>query len=169
MRDLAEQSVSALRARLSAAVAEASVSSPDAPLPRAGKIVLTPSQKVALLKMRRSDWSKAVVAHLVAFGMGECDGGDYRAFAAIGLAEHRGSFHVLTPQGRWRADQVAIEIARDTGMHVVTYSLTPRHGSAASAKCTCGWGAFRTRAIASYATTLAADVRKHLEHVGEHP
>jgi len=147
----------------------APASMPAAPLPKAGEIILTPGQKIALLKMRRSDWSKAVLAQLEAFGKADCAGGDYRALAQLGLAVCKGSFHVLTPAGRWRADRVAVELARDAELHIVTYDLFPRSRGAASAKCTCGWSSFRTRAIASYVVLLGADAHRHLEREGALP
>jgi hypothetical protein len=130
----------------------------------------TDGQKVALLDMRRSDWSKAVLAHLRAFGKADCCGDDYRAMAARGLAVNRGSFHTLTQHGRWRADLVAIEIARAEGMHVVTYHLG-RSGpaaKAASARCLCGWSSYATRNVASYMTTLQRHGRGHLEFFGQY-
>lgn len=150
------------------AIVDAPQSEP-APLPQTGEIVLTPGQKIALLKMRRSDWTKAVLAHLEAFGAAEVCGEDYRALARIGLAESRGAYHVRTPLGRWRADRVAVELARGADMHVITYNLFPRHGSAASARCSCGWSAFRTRAVSSYVLTLGQDAQHHLKHVGGQP
>jgi hypothetical protein len=129
----------------------------------------TPGQKAALLKMRRSDWSKAVLAHLTAFGQADCVGADYRALAEQKLAINKGSFHVLTDHGRWEADRVASLIARELDMRVIAYSLYPRRGSAAKAVCTCGWSAFRTRAIRSYSGLLHQDANYHLWHVANVP
>ena len=143
---------------------------PAPPLPPspkgAGEPLLTAGQQVALLKMRGSDWSKAVVQHLKAFGRADCDGADYRALAAAGFAVNKGSFHVLTSQGRWLADRVACDIARSEGLHVVTYDLFPRSRGAASAKCTCGWCTYVSRTFASYVVQLGSFGRHHLEHVG---
>ena len=139
------------------------------PAERTGEVLLTPGQKIALLKMRGSDWSKAVLSHVVAFGQGDTVGADYYALARLGLAVHKGSYHVLTPTGRRRADQVAVELARAEGMHVITYDLANRYGRAASARCTCGWGTYRTRAVPSYALLIGQDVQRHLEHEGALP
>jgi hypothetical protein len=141
----------------------------DDPLPQAGVVVLTPAQKVALLKMRRSDWSKAVVAHLEAFGKAEVTGGDYRALAQLGLAVNKGSFHVLTPAGRRRDDQVAMELARDNGLHAVTYDYRPRGQGAAFVRCTCGWCVFKSRTQRSYALALHQAANAHLQREGALP
>lgn len=138
------------------------------PLPqRAGGADLTDGQKVALLNRRGSDWSKAVLSHLRAFGKAECGSADYQALVGKGLAESRGSYHVLTSHGRWRADQVAIELARAEGLHVMTYSAGRRGAKAGSARCTCGWSS----RIAAYARdhlfTLRRHGREHLEAVGQ--
>jgi hypothetical protein len=162
------RSVSALQARYGVTDSTLSPAAPREPAPRAGEILLTPSQKVALLTMRRSDWSEAVLAHLKAFGRDAVSGGDYRALARLSLAVNKGSFHVLTPPGRWRADLVAMELARENDLHVIAMEPNPRYG-AAYAKCTCGWRVFRSRVNASYAALLARDARSHLEHEGALP
>lgn len=143
-------------------------STSDCPLARAGELVLTAGQEIALLRMRRSDWAAAVVEHLISLGRADCAIEDYRALAAAGLAVNKGSFHVLTSRGRWRADQVAIELARAEGMHVITYDFgrTGRAAKAASACCTCGWQTFKSRAIPSYLIQTVRAGRRHLEHVG---
>lgn len=140
---------------------------PDKPLPKAGEVVLTPGQKIALLKMRGSDWSEAILSKLERFGQAECTGADYRALASLRLAVCKGSFHVLTPAGRWRADRVARDIARESGIHAITIEFFPRSRGAASARCSCGWSTYRSRAIKSYASMLSADAQHHLRHVGE--
>ena len=171
---LAHRSVSALRARYGDAADEASPALSPGPetsdlapgTTRAGEALLTPGQKIALLKMRGSDWSKAILKHLTAFGQDEISGRDYVALANLGLAINKGTFHVLSPPGRWRADRVACELARGLDMHVMTLALAPKFGSAASAKCTCGWSTFRTRAVPSYATLIAGDAHHHLQNMG---
>jgi hypothetical protein len=135
----------------------------SSPLPGAGED-LSRNQKIALLKMRRSDWSKAVVSRLKIDGDVRISGADYVACRELGLAVQKGSFHVLTLRGRWQADQAAMAIAREIGIHAITYDLG-RFGAAACAKCTCGWRTFRTRAIDSFVTLLCNDARHHLEHV----
>ena len=161
---LAHRSVSALRARYGDAENDSSaLATPKASTARAGEIVLTPGQKIALLKMRGSDWSKAVLRKLKQLGKGDVSGGDFYAVARLGFATQAGSYHVLTPQGRRRADGIAMDIARAIGMHTMTYYLggTGRH--AARAQCTCGWSAFRSMAIQSYITTLSGDAQRHLD------
>lgn len=167
----AHRSTSALRKRYGvAAEGSPALESPSPHTPaRAGEILLTPGQKIALLTMRKSEWSQAVLAHLTAFGQADVAGGDYRACAKLGLAVHKGSYHVLTPQGRWRADRVAVEIARAHGLHCVTLDLNPRYGAAASAQCTCGWSTYRTTKILSYGAMLARDAHWHLQQVGVVP
>jgi hypothetical protein len=164
---LAHRFIPELRTRYGDATADSPAL--DTPITRAGEIVFTPGQKIALLKMRGSDWSKAVLRHLIAFGHIDAVGADYFALARIGLAARRGSYHVLTPQGRWRADRVAVELARKSGIHVITFNLNPRYGAAANAKCTCGWSSFRTRAVPSYALLVDKDAQHHLEHEGALP
>lgn len=131
---------------------------------------LTHGQKVALLKARGSDWSKAVLAHLEAFGKADCGIADYRVLVAKGLAVSRGGFHTLTSHGRWRADIVASEFAKAEGMHVMTYNAGRRGpaSKAASARCTCGWSSYASLNIASYMTPPHRHGRGHLEHVGQY-
>jgi len=139
-----------------------------APLPHqpgAGEVAFTPGQKAALLKLRHSDWTKAVLNHLVAFGQADCSIEDCRSLAALKLAINKGSFHVLTDHGRWKADRVAAELARELDMHIITISLHPRHYTAADAKCICGWRTRRTHAVPSYAALIRRDARFHLERV----
>ena len=126
---------------------------------------LTSAQKIALLKMRRSDWSKAALRHLVAFHHADPSGADYRALAEMGLAVCCGSYHRLTAPGRWRADRVAVEIGREAGLHVLVKNLAPSHGRAASVKCICGWSAFRTRAIPSFCSSISRDAAYHIASV----
>ena len=136
----------------------------DCPQARAGEIVLTDGQKVALLKMRGSDWSKAVLKHLKATGFANCDRGDFIVCAERSLARLAGSYHVLTQAGRWRADQVAHELAK--GMHVITYDFGSA-GVAAQAKCLCGWRTFKSRHSATnFAQAIGRAGQRHLEHVG---
>jgi len=133
---------------------------------RAGGHVFTEGQAVAMLKMRGSDWTKAVLKHLRAFGRENCALEDYHALAKMGFAVNKGSRHVLTPSGRRRADMVAMDIARAEGMHAITYDLGNLHRAPAS-KCTCGWIAYRTRACPNWMIQLGRDAQHHLETVGE--
>ena len=135
------------------------------PSRRAGEVLLTPGQKIALLKMRGSDWSKVVLRHLRAFGKDECAGGDYRALAQIGLATCKGSYHVLTAAGRWKADFYAMELARTEDLHIVSYDYGGP-GRAACVKCTCGHRVFKSRAVPGWQTQLTVAAHAHLEHVG---
>ena len=138
----------------------------DSFLPRAGEVLLTPGQKIALLKMRRSDWTKAICTKLKELRRGDCGAGDYYALARIGLAIHKGSRHVLTEQGRWRADEVAREIAKAAGLHVITYDFGGP-GRPAQAMCLCGFRAFNSRHSATnFVQAIGRAGRAHLEHVG---
>jgi hypothetical protein len=133
--------------------------------------LLTPGQKVALLKIRRSDWAKAVLKHLIAFGKADCTIDDYRVLERLHMAVNKGSFHVLTPHGRWTADIEAMKIARAEGMHVVTYDFGrgERHelgGAPATAHCTCGWRVSKSRMQSSYASAIGRAGVGHLRHVG---
>lgn len=162
------RSVSALRSYYGNEAPEASPalgSAAAALKPRAGEIVLTPGQKVALLRMRRSDWSKAVLAKLQACGVADCSLSDYQACARLGLAIHKGSFHVLTGQGRFRADRIAMDFAREIGMHWLRFDLGG-NGVAAKVQCTCGWSRHRTRVFDSYITLVHSDGVAHLQKVG---
>lgn len=140
-----------------------------APSPRAsigaGEVTLTLSMKAALLTMRKSDWSEAVLKDLVAFGQADCSGADYRALAGLGLAINKGSLHVLTERGRTVADDVAIVIARDRGMHAITYDFGGA-GRAAQCKCVCGHRTFHSRAKPDWIIALRRSARDHLKHVG---
>lgn len=114
--------------------------------------------------MRGSELSKAVLAGVIEQTHAGPSGRDFYSCAQLGLAINKGRFHVLTPQGRWKADRVACEVARAFGLHIITYDLGGS-GRAACAKCTCGWRHFRTRVFQSYLVLLAQDVRLHLRNV----
>ena len=124
---------------------------------------LSEGQQLALLVMRRSDLSKAVLGKLVQARTPGPAGRHFYEVARLGLATHHGSFHRLTPRGFYEADRVAREMARTLELHVVTYDLGGP-GRAARASCSCGWSAFRTRAIPSYLVTLHRDAGHHLRH-----
>jgi hypothetical protein len=138
------------------------------PAPGASEFNLTHGQKIALLKMRRSDWSKAVLAKLAELGNTDVAGADFRSLVPLHLAVCKGSFHVLSEHGRWRADRVAEAFAREIGMHVISYD---RGGfdRAAFWRCTCGESAYRTRHVGNYMGLLVKGGRLHLEHVGALP
>jgi hypothetical protein len=121
----------------------------DAPLPRAGEITLTPGQKLALLVMRGSDLSKQVLAGVLAKTKEEPAGRDFYTCARLGLAINKGKFHVL---------------AREFRLHVLTYDLGGP-GRAAFARCTCGFCAFKSRAIPSYALLIHQAGVRHLLQV----
>jgi hypothetical protein len=117
-------------------------SSPAIIAPGAGEPLLTDGQKIALLKMRRSDWAKAIVSKLKQIGSCAVAGDDFLSLVPLKLAISKGSFHVLTPSGRWRADQVAIQVARALGLHVITYDWTGP-GRPCFVRCTCGFSVHR--------------------------
>jgi hypothetical protein len=137
---------SALRARYDDAAdrspAPSSPCSAAGAAPGAGEWVLSQGQKIALLTMRKSDWASAVLAKLKETGAGAAVGDDFRSLVPLGLAINKGSLHNLTSSGRWRADQVAMQIARDLGMHVLTYDWT-KPGLACFVRCTCGFSVHR--------------------------
>ncbi len=124
-------------------------------------------EKVALLRLRRSAWSEAVLDHLRAFGGDDCSGADYRALATRELAICKGSFHVLTQCGRWTADRIAMDIARAENMHAVSYTPA-RRGAAASARCACGWSTYASAHIPGHMNTLYRHGRAHLQRIGQY-
>lgn len=140
-------------------------------LPAAGGALyshFSDGQKVALLKMRRSDWSDAVLDHLRAFGRDDCSGEDYRALARVRLAiKNPRGFHELTISGKAVANVIAVQLARQEGLHAVTVDL--HRSGAPGARCTCGWATYRTRAIPSFLTMLYRDAAYHLQCVGAMP
>lgn len=133
----------------------------SAPEGRAGEIALTPGQKLALLVMRGSDLSKQVLAGVLEKTKAGPSGRDFYTCAMLGLAINKGRYHVLSPPGRWRADQVVREVARQYGLHIVAYGLGGP-GRAAFARCSCGFSSFRSRAIPSYLTLIRQDATRHL-------
>jgi hypothetical protein len=141
-------------------------SSPQPPAHGAGEPVLSQGQKIALLKMRRSEWSKAILSKLKEIGACDVTGEDFRSLVPLHLAVNKGSFHVLTSSGRWRADQVAREIARANDLHVIAYDFGS-YGRAAFWHCTCGERSYHSRATpGNYVGKLVRGGRLHLEHVG---
>lgn len=124
---------------------------------------LSEGQQLALLVMRRSDLSKAVLGKLLLARNPGPSGRHFYEVAQLGLATRNGTFHLLTPRGRYEADRIGREMARALGLHVITYSLGGP-GRAARASCACGWSAFRTRAIPSYLVMLHHDAGYHLRH-----
>lgn len=142
--------------------------SPPAPLPSgAGEPVLSHGQRVALLMMRRSDWSKAVLVKLREAGLLVVTGDDFRSLVPLGLAIAKGhSYHVPTSNGRWRADRIAEQIARDLDLHVIAYDYGS-YGRAAFWHCTCGERSYHSRNTpGNYVGKLVKGGRLHLEHVG---
>jgi hypothetical protein len=136
-------SVSALRAEYDGAADRSPApSSPALQTPGAGEPVLSDGQKIALLTMRKSDWASAVLAGLKATGSGAAVGSDFRSLVPLGLAINKGSLHNLTSAGRWRADQVALQMARELDMHVLTYDWTGP-GRPCFVRCTCGFSIHR--------------------------
>lgn len=131
-----------------------------------GETRLTDGQRMALLQRRGSDWSKAVLEKLRERGMPDATRADFDSLVVLGMAIPAGSFHNLTSHGRWHADQVAMKIARDAGMHVITYEFGSRHGMGALSKCTCGW---RTPPMSKFAKDtmgrMGRAAHQHLEHV----
>jgi hypothetical protein len=102
-------------------------SDPLAPQPSEAGETLTRGMEVALLFMRTSDyrisrrieWAQGVLKHLRCFGRAEVGGADFHACAKRGWATlYKGCFHVLTPEGRRQADEVAKRIALDEGLHI---------------------------------------------------
>jgi hypothetical protein len=117
--------------------------------------------------MRKSELSKAVLKELAQAGSLGPQGNHFYEVARLGLAirsPKSGSFHVLSPRGRFEADRIGREIAGGLGLHVVDYDLGHR-GRAASARCACGWSTFRTTAIPSYLLMLTRDAQHHMRHV----
>lgn len=134
--------------------------------PGAGEPVLTDGQKIALLKVRRSDWSKAILTTLKEQDLcATTTGDDFRALVPLHLAINKGSFHVLTMSGRWRADRVAQEIARARNIHAISYDYGS-FGRAAFWCCLCGARSYKARHIGNHVGHLVKGARLHLEHVG---
>jgi hypothetical protein len=143
---------------------DAAEASPASPRSGAGEVTLSEPQQLALLTMRRSELSEAVRAELRQRGTPGPWGRNFYELARLNLAEHNGSFHILTQRGRYLADRLALETARRLGIHVITYNLGGR-GSAARAYCTCGWSTFRSRAVGNYLGMLQRDAEYHRRHV----
>ena len=62
--------------------------------------------------MRRSDWSRAVLAKLKEAGLLVVAGDDFRSLVPLNLAIAKGhSYHVPTQSGRWRAIRVVPTVA----------------------------------------------------------
>jgi hypothetical protein len=165
------RSISALRAEYDGTADRSPApSSPcSAAAPGAGEPVLTHGQRIALLIMRRSDWSKAVLAKVKEAGLLVVTGNDFRSLVPLGLATPKGhSYHVPTPSGRWRADRIAEEIARDIGIHVISYNYGG-YGRAAFWHCTCGARSYHSRHAGDFVKAIGRGGRLHLEHVGAAP
>jgi hypothetical protein len=162
-------SFSAFRPREDAAGRSPAPSPPALLAPGAGEPLLTDGQKIALLKMRRSDWSKAILTKLKEIDQCAVTGADFRSLVPLHLAISKGSFHVLTSSGRWRADQTAREIARANSLHVIAYDFGS-YSRAAFWHCTCGERSYHSRNTpGNYAGKLVKGGRLHLEHVGAIP
>jgi hypothetical protein len=139
---------------------------PLTPAPGTSEFNLTYVQKIALLKMRGNDLSKAVMAKLEETDSATVTGNDFRSLVPLHLAINKGSFHVLTPSGRWRADRVAEEFARSLDIHVIAYDYGG-YGRGAFWHCTCGARSYHSRNTpGNYVGKLVRGGRLHLEHVG---
>jgi hypothetical protein len=133
----------------------------DQPPPRVGEVLLTPRQELALLRMRGSDWARVVADKLAETSVGEPTRSDYAACVTIGLAINKGTFSVLTPTGRFRADRLAMSRARFLNMHAVTYDLSNKYVGD-QVKCTCGWSMRKTRYHGKSYALLSAAAMQHL-------
>lgn len=128
---------------------------------------LTDGQKIALLKIRKNEWSKAVLQHLEPFGKAECTGDDYRSLVPLHLAIDKGGYRVPTHHGRWVADQVAMTIARERGMHVITHVIPKKGmGLAPYIRCTCGFHLRLSTYKPGHDFRLSHAAREHLRFVG---
>ena len=76
---------------------------------------LTNGEKVALVQLRRCDWSQAILDGLLA--VAKFTARDHRSIIERGLAHEDGR---LTVAGRTLADRVLIELSRDAGLTVRT-------------------------------------------------
>lgn len=130
-----------------------------------GEPILEPAQKIALLRIRRSAWSEAILDRLPRFRRYHLTRETFVSLERLGLAIPKGNFHVLTAAGRWRADKIAMEWARSNGIHAITYD-DGGPGRAGKATCTCGWSAFRSRHVGNSSGLLSRDAHHHLTHVG---
>jgi len=78
---------------------------------------LTNGEKVALVQLRRCDWSQAILDGLLAVAKFHVTARDHRSIIERGLAHEDGR---LTVAGRTLADRVLIELSRDAGLTVRT-------------------------------------------------
>jgi hypothetical protein len=160
------RSISALRAEYDGTADRSPAPTQSAlQAPAAGELVLTQGQKIALLKMRKSDWAQAIMAKLKELGTCAVAGDDFRSLVPLRLAINKGSLHVLTSTGRWRADQVAMLIARALGVHVLTYDWTGP-GRPCFVRCTCGFSIFRQQ---RHKHLLSRSGANHLAFVASQP
>ena len=132
-------------------------------------MALSEGQQLALLTMRHSELSEAVLAKLAQAGTPRAQGRHFYELARLDLAirSPKGSFHILSPRGRYEADRIGRAIARQIGLHVVDYDLGAP-GRAASARCPCGWSSFR-RAYGNFLLSLTRDAAFHMAHVAGAP
>lgn len=89
--------------------------------------VLSTAQQIALLTLRHSDQGNQVLAALYARGEKRAGRSDYESLVALGLADRdRNGYHSISPNGQWRAREIAREIARQLGIVLTPYTTRRR-------------------------------------------
>lgn len=85
----------------------------------------TPQQQLAMLILRKSELSKAVVAKLQRSTV-KAGEQDYQFLVTERLAKHTGIRRELLPMGRWQADRIARELARLLDIPILRMGGTTR-------------------------------------------
>lgn len=128
------------------------------PLTRAGELVLTPGQKQALLVLRDNEIARAIIAALKKRGEFVAHGRDFYALGRAGLAINKGSFHVLSPLGRWKADDVVRQYVRDLKLHILMH----HYGINPFVRCSCGYSRHVSARGTDVTLTLGRAAARHL-------
>jgi hypothetical protein len=91
---------------------------------------------------------------------------DYHALAGMGLALRAPTwrYHKLTDAGRFEADDVAKQIARERGIHAFYADNSSRYHS--SVRCVCGWAAPFTKTNRGMSMDRIRAESAHLRTVG---
>lgn len=88
----------------------------------------TPQQQMAMLILRKTDLSNAVVNKLMHSTVRASEQ-DYQFLLDERLAKHNGIRRMLTPMGQFKADEFARELAREYGIPIQSNRTMQPRGS----------------------------------------
>ncbi|MBN8955254.1 MAG: hypothetical protein J0H17_01430 [Rhizobiales bacterium] len=121
-------------------------------------------ERIALLLLRRGPLAADIVSHLREMSAPEPTKSEWFKLIARGYAARRAGRLQLSPQGLRAAEHIMRDLGRKLGLHHTTVTRGS-YGQAHSAKCVCGFAAFKPRTDNGFAAAQASAAR-HLREMG---